>query len=409
MAPITTVSQTPQTTIDVRIPVVATSVPRGEVTGWAALSTDDDGNPVFDGYGHYIPIYELEKAVHEAFVTTSGKGVVGDMHERQGVGDLVETFVVDDAKRAALGFGEGRQGWAVTAAIRDATSLRDVLDGRKLELSLRGWGRLAPLGNGRSRVYDLALNLAEVVSIVDRGASGNERVSPSIVLIKRAPCGVPADDELKKGQPMMTPEERQAALDALRAAVPEDVFAQVTALLEDAAAAPAEPIAEAAPAEEPAPAPVPDDPEKRELKKRLDTERQTATELAKRVALLEDEAGQRVVLEKVRARMPAVPGIADVELARVLRRAESALDKADYEPLEKCLVAASEAVKASSLLVPHGVSGEGADTSANGQLVALAKRRADTDHTSYHQAFIRVAQENPTLYAQTRAAGASRE
>jgi hypothetical protein len=131
---------------DIRVPIQKLDPVRGLVTGWAALSTNDAGEPVVDHQGDHIPIAELERAAHRAFLRAGGEGMVGDMHERRGVADLVESFVVTAEKREALGFGPGREGWVVTVRIRDPGLLREVLNGSKLELSIRGKGRRIPMG-----------------------------------------------------------------------------------------------------------------------------------------------------------------------------------------------------------------------------------------------------------------------
>jgi hypothetical protein len=126
---------------DIRVPIKKLDAVRGLITGWAALSTNDAGEPVVDHQGDHIPIAELERAAHNAFLRAGGEGKVGDMHQRQGVADLVESFVVTAEKREALGFGPGREGWVVTVRVRDPGLLREIVDGRKLELSIRGKGR----------------------------------------------------------------------------------------------------------------------------------------------------------------------------------------------------------------------------------------------------------------------------
>jgi len=110
-------------------------------TGWAAVVSDELGIPVVDSDGHVIPVIELEKAVHEAFANSGGAGKGGDMHETQGVCDVVESFVVTKRKREALGLGEGPEGWIVTLRINDPDVWDRVKSGELAELSLRGEGQ----------------------------------------------------------------------------------------------------------------------------------------------------------------------------------------------------------------------------------------------------------------------------
>jgi len=114
-------------------------------TGWVAITADEHGMPIIDSDDHLIPTVELEKAVHEAFAETSGKGMGGDMHQRRGVLDVVESFVVTAAKRKALGLGEGPEGWIATFRVNDDDLWARVKSGERPELSMRGEGLAMPV------------------------------------------------------------------------------------------------------------------------------------------------------------------------------------------------------------------------------------------------------------------------
>jgi hypothetical protein len=129
----------------IAIPIVKRDLPQGLVTGWAALSTDAQGRPVVDHQGDHIPIAELERAVIKAFSATGGKGVVGDMHRTSGHADVVESIVVSKAKREALGFGSGPEGWVVTLKVHDPELLAQITSGEKMELSIRGTAVRVPM------------------------------------------------------------------------------------------------------------------------------------------------------------------------------------------------------------------------------------------------------------------------
>lgn len=109
-----------------------------EITGWASVSLDNEGRPVVDSQGDHIPLDELEAAAHEAFARDEGRAVAGDMHKRVGVGTIIESMVLTAEKRAALGLGEGPQGWVVTMKIHDDKTWADIKSGRKMELSIAG-------------------------------------------------------------------------------------------------------------------------------------------------------------------------------------------------------------------------------------------------------------------------------
>lgn len=129
-----------------RIPIAKADLEHGLVTGWAALSTDQNGKPVIDHQGDFIPIEELEKAAQSAFLATGGKAAAGDMHERKGVADIVESITLTKQKRDALGFGDGPEGWVVTLKVNDPKLRKEIANGEKLELSIRGTARRIPMG-----------------------------------------------------------------------------------------------------------------------------------------------------------------------------------------------------------------------------------------------------------------------
>jgi len=128
---------TTKTQFNVNIPIKKFNTEKRLATGWASVVTDEKGNPIIDSDGDVIPVEELEKAAIEAFVN-GGKGKGGDMHERKGVADVVESFVVTQEKREALGFGKGQEGWVVTLKIHDEDLWKQIKSGEKLELSIRG-------------------------------------------------------------------------------------------------------------------------------------------------------------------------------------------------------------------------------------------------------------------------------
>src|SRR5688572_30232520 len=75
-----------------------------QVFGWASI-VEVNGEPVVDLQGDYISIDEVEKSAY-SYVVKSRKG--GDMHLRDGdqpvhASDMIESFVVTDEKKKALG------------------------------------------------------------------------------------------------------------------------------------------------------------------------------------------------------------------------------------------------------------------------------------------------------------------
>lgn len=120
------------------IPVVKSDPLKGLLTGWAVISADAEGQLVVDSDGDVIPVDELEKAAHEAFVRRGGRGAMGLMHESFGRADLVESMVITKAKRDALGMGPGPEGWLVTVKTEDPAIKALVAAGTHLEFSIRG-------------------------------------------------------------------------------------------------------------------------------------------------------------------------------------------------------------------------------------------------------------------------------
>jgi hypothetical protein len=133
-----------------KIPIIKSELKEGLVTGWASIVTRADGQPIVDADGHVIPIQELRKAVHKAMLS-GGEKSVGDMHEVQGVADIVDSFVIDRRMREgemakSVGLTDGPEGWLVTLRIHDP-KLRDAIAaGQKLELSIRGRGERVDIG-----------------------------------------------------------------------------------------------------------------------------------------------------------------------------------------------------------------------------------------------------------------------
>ena len=82
------------------------------VFGWASVAVRVTGEVVEDYQDDVIEIGMLEKAAYEYALDF---GTAGEMHERGGVGRLVESVVFTKEKAAALGIPEGclPEGWWV--------------------------------------------------------------------------------------------------------------------------------------------------------------------------------------------------------------------------------------------------------------------------------------------------------
>lgn len=107
------------------------------VFGWLYVANDTMGNQVVDHSGETIAPAELEKAAYD-FVLKSR--VAGRMHEKIGVGRLVESVVFTSEKRQAMGIPDGvvPDGIWVGFKIDDSETWSLVKSGQLPMLSLGG-------------------------------------------------------------------------------------------------------------------------------------------------------------------------------------------------------------------------------------------------------------------------------
>lgn len=108
------------------------------VFGWASVVEAEDGSPLEDLQGDVISTDEIEKAAYR-FVLDSRKA--GEMHERtEGIGRLVESFVLTAEKADALGISK-RSGWWVGFKIDDDETWAKVKKGDFRMFSIGGKAR----------------------------------------------------------------------------------------------------------------------------------------------------------------------------------------------------------------------------------------------------------------------------
>ena len=357
------------------MPITQLDKLQGIVTGIAAYSSDSQGRPVIDHDGHYIPIGELERGAHAAFASTIGR--VGDMHEVAGMGDIVESMVLSKEKRQALGLGPGPECWAMSLRVRDPKLLSEIADGSKTELSING---SAMRIKGTPVLTDLRFDKAEVVSIVDHGASGNSELAPRILLLKR-----------KEPYPMAkTVEEIMATLS------PEDH----AVLMEHMAAMKA---GTAAPHHGTPPEKIPED-----VKKRLDAAKEEVEILKRQNADLAtglkkvEDARKLEHFQKRAAGLKHIPGMSTDELGGVLKACSEGLDPATFAKLEGTLSAVEVALEKSVLLKETGSGGGGAGSDEDA-LNTIAKEIATKEQVTIQKARILASERRPDLYASVRA------
>lgn len=104
------------------------------VFGWASVCTQD-GQAVIDKQGDIIPPDELENAAYEFNLYCRKQG---DMHDRLGVGRLVESMVFTAEKQAALGIDLGMEGWWVGFKVDDPAVWKRIKAGDLPEFSIGG-------------------------------------------------------------------------------------------------------------------------------------------------------------------------------------------------------------------------------------------------------------------------------
>lgn len=131
----------------VLIPIAKLSEPERLFGGWAYVARMPDGTLVEDYSGDVVDTPEAWDALAKAFVRYALVGRTGDlMHEEYEAADLVEMFICDQAKRAALGLPEGvlPDGIYVSYKARETPAgerlWRGVRDGTIRALSIVGQG-----------------------------------------------------------------------------------------------------------------------------------------------------------------------------------------------------------------------------------------------------------------------------
>lgn len=106
------------------------------VWGWASVVTEGH-KPVVDRQGDLISVDDIQKAAHDfmAFYRTGG-----EMHEKMGIGTVIESVVFTKALQDALGIDLGREGWFVGMRVDDPKVWQAVKNGEYRGFSIGGSG-----------------------------------------------------------------------------------------------------------------------------------------------------------------------------------------------------------------------------------------------------------------------------
>jgi len=107
------------------------------VFGWASVAVRVTGEVIEDRQEDIVEIEELERAAYEYTVDF---GTAGEMHERGGIGRLVESVVFTKEKAAAMGIPEGYlpEGWWVGFRILDDGVWQKIKSGEYSCFSIEG-------------------------------------------------------------------------------------------------------------------------------------------------------------------------------------------------------------------------------------------------------------------------------
>lgn len=90
------------------VPIAKVDLERRLFGGWAYIAHAQDGTQVVDHSGDVVDTPEAWDSLSDAFVDYALESRSGDLnHEEFGAADLVELFISDAEKRAALGLPEG--------------------------------------------------------------------------------------------------------------------------------------------------------------------------------------------------------------------------------------------------------------------------------------------------------------
>ena len=127
-----------------RLAVMKSDDDKKQIFGWASVAVRANGEEIEDLQGDIIEIGELEQAAYE-FVLHHRSA--GEMHERGGVGRLIESVVFTKEKIAAIGIPDGflPLGLWIGFQIDDDEVWQKVKAGDYLMLSIEGTADRIPI------------------------------------------------------------------------------------------------------------------------------------------------------------------------------------------------------------------------------------------------------------------------
>lgn len=114
------------------------------VFGWVTVAEEPIGKPLVDRQGDVISVDDMEKMAYDF---TLNCRTAGSMHEKVGVGKLVESMVFTEEKQKALGIDLEKVGWWCGFKITDPDVWAKVKSGELPAFSIHGKGI-------RTKIYD---------------------------------------------------------------------------------------------------------------------------------------------------------------------------------------------------------------------------------------------------------------
>lgn len=109
------------------------------VFGWANVSMGEDGTTIVDSHNDTISLEELENAAYQ-FTLSYNDSSVGEMHEGDAKGRLIESFLVTPEKLEKMGLKKDALplGWWVGMHVEDPELFAKVKSGEYRAFSIQG-------------------------------------------------------------------------------------------------------------------------------------------------------------------------------------------------------------------------------------------------------------------------------
>lgn len=130
-----------------KLKVMKSDDDRHLVFGWASVAIRVDGGQIVDYQDDAIDPEDLETA---AYNYVADFGTAGEMHQRGGVGRVIESMMFTKEKATALGIPEGilPQGWWIGFHITDDEVWEKIKSGEYSMFSIEGTATREPMEKG---------------------------------------------------------------------------------------------------------------------------------------------------------------------------------------------------------------------------------------------------------------------